>query len=159
MAGSANRGTIPYVNSSDTKAPTERELGFNPNGLGQVTAALVDPVGGIFGFAADRAARQASAMRYPGKMNTDEANAYMHAAGSYLLSRVVGPERAKAMTDAHEVSGIDGLPVPLIGARKNTPGERLMDLYNNQVGRRLPTQAEVAIRDAMKKGYLRTGPF
>lgn len=160
MAGSAPRGAIPNVNSPDVKVPTEEELRFNRHGFGQIATAALDPVGAIFGMAADRAARDATAKKYPGALaRTDEANAYMHTVGSYLLTKTLGLERAKAMTDSHEVSGIDGLPIPVVGARKNTEGERRMDLYNNQVGRGLPTIGEPAIQEAMKKGYLRKKPF
>jgi hypothetical protein len=160
MAGSPNRGVIPNVNAPDVKAPTEKELGFDPKGLGQIPTAILDPVGAIFGRAADLAARQATAKRYPGELGrTEEANAYMHTVGSYLATKALGPERAKAMTDSHEVSGIEGLRVPVIGARKNTEGERLMDLYNNQVGRELPTQGEAAVQEAMKKGWIRRNRF
>ena len=91
MAGSPNRGVIPYVNAPDAKVPTEQDLEFNPKGLGQIGAAVSDPVGAIFGFAADRAARDATAIKYAGQRNTDEANAYMHTVGSYLLTKSRGP--------------------------------------------------------------------
>jgi hypothetical protein len=160
MAGSPNRGVIPNINAPDVRVPTEQELGFDAKGPGQITAGILDPVGAIFGVAVDQAAREARNRRYPGKLAlTDEANAYMHAVGSYLLTRAVGPDRAKAMTDSHEVSGIKGLPIPVIGAEKNPEGERRMDLYNNQVGRELPPKGETAIQEAMKRGWLRKSPF
>lgn len=160
MAGSPHRGALPNINAPDAKIPTEQELRFDRSGPGQLTAGILDPVGAIFGVAVDQAAREARDRRYPGKLAlTDEANAYMHAVGSYLLTRAVGPDRAKAMTDAHEVSGIKGLPIPIIGARKNPEGERRMDLYNNHVGRELPPLGETAIQEAMRRGRLRKSPF
>lgn len=160
MAGSANRGVLPNINAPDVSAPTEQDLNFDAKGPGQVAAGMFDPVGAIFGVAVDRAAREARNRRYPGKLAfTDEANAYMHAVGSYLLTRAVGPDRAKAMTDSHEVSGIKGVPIPVLGAAKNSEGERRMDLYNNQVGRVLPPKGEAAIQEAMERGWLRKSPF
>lgn len=141
--------------------PTEKELDFNPDGPGQFTAAALDPLGAIFGFAADRAARKVQALRYPGdSAETSEANAFLHGAGSHLLTRILGPERAKAILDAHEVSGIEGLKV--LGQhifRKNTHGERIQDLYNNQVGRSLPPGNADMIEAAIRKGYFRNQPF
>ncbi len=50
-------------------------------------------------------------------------DAYRHIYWSYHLTRVLGPEISKEITDAHET------------APGNTKKERLMDFHNNEVGR------------------------
>lgn len=165
MAGSPNRGTIiPNVNASDVKAPTEKELGFDRNSPGHIGAAVRDPIGAIFALEARNRAQEAMDHRYPDqKPGTDlgnEADAYKHTVWNYLMARTIGPERAKAMGDAHEIDGIDPSPIAeALGAAKNSEGARLMDLYNNQVGRGLPRGGERQILDAMKNGIIRKRPF
>lgn len=85
--------------------------------------------------------------------HNDERDAFRHAYWSFTVTREFGPAEAKAFGDAHEVS------VP------NKPEERLMDLYNNQVGRELAVHEDSstrpidAIRDAIARGCLRTSLF
>ncbi len=54
-------------------------------------------------------------------------DAFRHIYWSYHLTRALGPELAKEITDAHET------------AAGNTQKERLMDYHNNEVGRNLAT--------------------
>lgn len=164
MAGSPNRGTIPNVNAPDVKAPTEGELGFDRKGHGHIGAGLADPMGAIFALAARAAAQEAMDKRYPDqKAGTDlgnEADAYKHTVWNYLMAHTIGPERAKLMGDAHEIDGIAPSTVlKAFGAAKNSEGARLMDLYNNQVGRHLPRGGERQVIDAMKRGVIRKRPF
>jgi hypothetical protein len=83
-----------------------------------------------------------------------EADAFQHAYWSYLMTRAMGAEKAKLYGDAHERSSV------------NRAGSRLMDLYNNNVGRRLASDprnkdrsAEQVVLDAMKRGELQVGHF
>ena len=156
MAGSAVRGVIPYVNSPNAKGPTERELGFNPAGPGHVGALLRDPMGFLIAGAAVQATNELTRRKYPGvNALSDEADAYRHTLASHVISRMIGDRRAKALGDAHE---IEGLHAP-IGDGRNSPGERAADLYNNHVGRVIPTGGTVGVEDAMRKGYVRMKPF
>jgi hypothetical protein len=163
MAGSPNRGTIPNINSPDAKVPTERDFGFNRNAPGQAVTGAVDPIGGMFAIAASLAASEAMRKRYPdavvpGSDRNNEADAYKHATWNYLMSKTIGPDRAKIMADAHEIDGINPSAIgERIGFSKNSQGERLMDLHNNQVGRSLPPQGEQAIQDALKKATFENG--
>ena len=54
-------------------------------------------------------------------------DAYRHIYWSYHLTRALGPELSKEITDAHET------------APGNTEKERIMDYHNNEVGRSLAT--------------------
>jgi hypothetical protein len=89
-----------------------------------------------------------------GRNWNDEGDAFRHAYLSYRLTQELGPDVAKAFTDAHEVSG------------GNAVGEMKMDLYNNEIGRLLaqdPANAgrdpATVIREALGNGLLRTSPF
>ena len=148
MAGSAPRGVIPYVNSAEAKGPTEQDLGFNPKGPGHVGAFLRDPMGFLIAGAAVQATNELTARKYPGvNALSDEADAYRHTLASHVLSRMIGDRRAKAMGDAHE---IEGLRAP-VGDGWNSPGERAADLYNNHVGRVLPTGGTASVEEAMRR--------
>ena len=70
------------------------------------------------------------------------------------MTRAMGPVLAKRYGDAHEIS--------VAGPAR----ERLMDLYNNNVGRRLAMDPknwnrdpEQVILDALRRGELQTKPF
>jgi hypothetical protein len=70
------------------------------------------------------------------------------------MSKELGSEAAKSIGDGHERSGTD------------TDGGRLMDLYNNAVGRELAADPanrgrndKDVVRDAIRKGKLQTEPF
>ncbi len=70
------------------------------------------------------------------------------------MTRAMGPDAAKFAADATEISGAGSV------------GARLMDLYNNNVGRKLALDprntgrpAEDVIMDAVRAGLLQTVPF
>ena len=161
MAGSPNRGVIPNINSPEAKIPTDRQMEFNPNGPDWFLTGINDPMGAIFARAADKAARDSAIAAFPKGSDPGERNAFQHGVGSYLLARTLGEERAKQCTDAHEVDGIDPTPIDkFLGlARKNEPGERAMDLYNNRVGRVLPPGGAPRVQEALHRGHLRKRPF
>lgn len=161
MAGSPYRGVTPDINSPDARMPTNKELGFNPKGLGGLATGLLDPIGGIFAVAADRAAREATRKVYPGAVGSHQADAFRHGAGSGLVRVAIGEARAKNFGDAHEVDGIDPSWIEqAIGyAHKNTEGQRAMDLYNNQVGRALPRVKAQDLQNAIGEGRFRLRPF
>jgi hypothetical protein len=161
MAGSPYAGVIPNVNAPDVKVPTNQELNFNPNGFGAVGTGLLDPVGAIFAYSANKAAREATRRVYPNAAGSPQADAFRHGAGSRILKGTIGDTRAKNWGDAHEVDGIDPPPIAqsLGLVHKNSEGQRAMDLYNNQVGRALPGGRAPDIQDAIKAGRFRLRPF
>ena len=151
----ANSGTRPdaaterpSINDPDAAPPTYESLGFDPNGpsewdvrLRHLIAAIPAVVtGGIAQFLI-------KPDNYTGNFHNDAADAYRHARWSQLLTRFAGPDAAKEFTDAYERT------------HPNPDGERLMDLYNNQVGRSTPGFGSEPVEDALKKGRLRTRPF
>ena len=71
------------------------------------------------------------------------------------MAKALGPEKAKAVADAYERSHPD-----------DKPAQRLMDLYNNKIGRELasdPSNSRVSDSDvvlrALRAGKLRVEPF
>jgi Domain of unknown function (DUF6973) len=87
------------------------------------------------------------------ELENGPGDAFRHALWSYKLTRTLGAERAKAFTDSHEISN------------PNSRDVRLMDLYNNSVGRRLAAdpdnhskQDEAVILEALKRGELQEKP-
>jgi len=85
----------------------------------------------------------------------DAIDAFRHALWSFKMARAVGPRDARNWGNAHEVEG-----------RESVPGERLMDLYNNNVGHRLAMDSrnkdrepKDVIMEALKNGLLQTRPF
>jgi hypothetical protein len=57
------------------------------------------------------------------------ANAFLHVAGSCMLTRALGPDEAQEITDAHEVKTNKDDPVD--------KGDSHVDQNNNALGRRL----------------------
>ncbi|MHB1207612.1 MAG: DUF6973 domain-containing protein [Rhodospirillaceae bacterium] len=147
---------IPKVNEPNAKRPTYEDLGFDPNGPGQWNVALHHPLAALGARWESIKAEDDAGKRYGGQnpsQRNGEADAYRHAVWSHRMTQLIGPELAKAFADAHEIS------VP------NPDSERLMDLYNNQIGRAAPedragqSDPGLALQDAIRKGYLRTSPF
>jgi hypothetical protein len=113
-------------------------------------------MGFLIAGAAVQATNELTARKYPGvNALSDEADAYRHTLASHVLSRMIGDRRAKAMGDAHEIGG---LRAP-VGDGWNSPGERAADLYNNHVGRVLPTGGTASVEEAMRRDYVRKKPF
>lgn len=84
----------------------------------------------------------------------DAIDAFRHALWSFKMARDVGPQDARNWGNAHEVE------------EESVPGERLMDLYNNNVGHRLAMdprnkgrEPKDVIMEALKNGLLQTRPF
>jgi hypothetical protein len=132
-----------------------RLLDFDPHGPGEMEHARQHPLDAAKALAlsdaALSAAKEANGGRHP---HNDQWDAYRHARWSFEMARILGYERAKQFGDSHEVS------VP------NDDGERMMDLYNNEVGRQLALDPanrlrfpDTVIREAMAKGLLRTSRF
>lgn len=135
-------------------------FGFDPEGFGEKVEAARNPVNARRGqVAANEAeeemrARLANGSLPPGRAHNDAADAFRHALWNYKMAKRIGPEAAKRFGDAHEISAV------------NDPEERLMDLYNNEIGRRLAVDPrnrtrpdEEVVMEALRDGVLRTKPF
>ncbi len=84
----------------------------------------------------------------------NDVDAVRHALWSYWMTKRFGADVAKRFGDAHEIS------------EQNRDGVRLMDLFNNNMGRRLTLvprnarrSAEEVILEAVRNGQLQTSPF
>ncbi|MTI09097.1 DUF6973 domain-containing protein [Curvivirga aplysinae] len=91
---------------------------------------------------------------YNGNSHNNEGDAFRHALWSYLSTLDVGYEEAKNFLDAHEITST------------NSDNERMMDLFNNEIGRRLaldPRNTErdpvEVIMEAIQADMLRITPF
>jgi hypothetical protein len=126
-----------------------RGLQFDPNGPTQA-----ELVGGVLPFQKSALAVIAAlhaeawtAYLFPTTFRQPDgpADAYKHALWNFLMTRWLGPHVAKQAGDAHEVSD----PNPL--------GARLMDLFDNNIGRGLAL--DPALRDKGLRWDLREAPF
>ncbi|WP_148560935.1 hypothetical protein [Magnetospira sp. QH-2] len=127
--------TQPASQSTPFQHPTNQpvdpgdlygRLGFNPGGQGHWGIAFDDPQSAFeaHGFAND--AKAATANEYKTQnLHNNEVDAFRHGLWSYKMAKPLGADRAKSISDAHEISS------------ENPDDERLMDLYNNKVGRDL----------------------
>ena len=131
-------------------------LAFDPAGPGQRRVALENPAAGYRAYTMEREASKATERMFPntGRPHNNEQDAFRHALWSFRVTQELGPEFAKQAGDAHEISAVDPLE------------ERLMDLYNNNVGRRLAIDpgnkgrpAEDVVFEALRNGRLQTRPF
>jgi hypothetical protein len=141
--------TVPSnSNGPNVPAPSNESLHFDPNGPGWWKTVAEHPIAAIPATAIGAWTRfvDNKPENYSGNLHNDSADAYRHARASQRLTEWVGPDTAKQFTDAYERSHPD------------PNGERLMDLYNNQVGRGLGGGKD-AVEDALKRGILRTSPF
>ncbi len=133
-----------------------RRLGFDPDGPGEMREALGSPVGAfkareLFG----EAQRRALELFESGVLSPEERNVYQHAWWSYQMTRSADADTAKEFGDAHERTRVD-----------SDNGERLKDLYNNNVGRELALDpanrnrdAEDVIIEAIFNGKMQNTPF
>ncbi len=133
-----------------------RRPGFDPDGPGEVSEALTSPVGALKAknlfF---EARRRALELFEADVLSREERNAYQHAWWSYQVTRSADADLAKKFGDAHERTRVD-----------EDNGERLKDLYNNNVGRELALDpanrnrnAETVIIEAISNGKMQTNPF
>ena len=139
-----------------------KKLGFDPKGIDQILAFFNDPgpgsIAGTLFFVADLLAKF---KRNNGDFGTGskrtlnlKQDAFRHAYWSYKVTQLIGADLAKGFGDAHEIS------------QPNPAGGRLMDLYNNNAGRKLALDpankgrpADEVILDALLQGQLQTRPF
>lgn len=157
--GSGAKRPLPAADRDDV---TPQELfdavGFDSKGPGEKEHALLRPYDSLKAKGAADQAILATEQNYPratfGNPHDNEADAFRHAYWSFVMARELGANRAQAFGDAHERSD------------RNEPGERMMDLYNNRIGRDLANDPANAGRDpaavvseALRGGQLRTRRF
>ena len=134
------------------------ELDFDPKGPTEGAVAFSNPkflLDARKGKNLAKDARKMTENLFPGVvLRNNPADAFRHALWSFQMTRELGPEMAKRFGDAHEIS------------RPNPDGERLMDLYNNHMGRVLALDprnkgrpAEDVIMEAIRNGKLQTRTF
>ncbi|MCG8543221.1 MAG: hypothetical protein MJE12_03315 [Alphaproteobacteria bacterium] len=159
LAFSSRPRTVFNVGPPTSKPVDERAmlkgLDYDLNGESETRLIVTKPVASlrVKNFAEESIA--ATVKRFPNiSMRNTQADAYRHALWSYKMTRAMGPVLAKRYGDAHEIS--------VAGPAR----ERLMDLYNNNVGRRLAMDPknwnrdpEQVILDALRRGELQTKPF
>jgi peptidoglycan hydrolase-like protein with peptidoglycan-binding domain len=133
-----------------------KQLGYESEGDGDAGGLIKHPIDGTRAGLLAREALQAAQNEY-GKENSSlgdgEGDAFRHALWSYKMTKELGEGAAKRVGDSHE--------------RNDRPdGERLMDLLNNEVGRRLAADPnnkgrpdEEVIREAIRNGQLQLRPF
>jgi hypothetical protein len=154
-SGGGRRELPPPDQVPATPQNLYRRLDFDPHGPGEMDHARQHPLDAAKALALSKAASIAAqdAAGDAGAHN-NKWDAYRHAHWSFEMTRILGYERAKQFGDGHEVSD------------PNDDGERMMDLYNNEVGRQLALDPanrlrfpDTVIREAMSKGLLRTSRF
>ncbi len=138
------------------------KLGFDPIGIDLISAFANDSIpGAIAGFLVLVADVLAQFKRDNGDFGTGskktldlKQDAFRHAYWSYLVTQLFSADLAKGFGDAHEIS----TPTPA--------GDRLMDLYNNNAGRKLALDpankgrpADEVILEALRQGQLQTRWF
>ena len=134
-------------------------LDFNPDGTGSILTAALDPFDGWDAEEFANDARQSmvrliSQSKLPAGVSDNESDAFRHALWSYKMAKHLSRKTAKKFADAYEISEPNRIEI------------RLMDLYNNEVGRRLAADPanhnrpdEEVILEALRQGLLRTRPF
>ncbi len=136
------------------------KLGFDPDGRGQLNESIQAPktgtkASGLFNDAEEKTAELIRKGRFPkAGIGGGAADAFRHIYWSYRMTEDVGPDAAKRFGDAHEITV------------RGPDGDRLMDLFNNNLGRRLALDpankgrpAEDVVLEAIKKGDAQTQPF
>jgi len=116
---------------------------------------LRNPGAALAAGVAANTAWDATKYKYPAvNAHNNEADAFRHGAWNRIMSRTIGPEKAKEFADAYE------------RWRPGPEQERLMDLYNNQVARNLPSSGQPGafgvgktLDDALRRNAFRTSPF
>jgi len=132
-----------------------KKLGFDPSGPSQNGHALLHPIDAWKARDLSEDALSAARAEYPNMAQGNTvADAYRHAYWNYRMTEELGADRAKGFGDAHERFS------------ENEPAQAAMDLYNNDVGRRLASDPankgrdpRTVIQEAIRSGKLQTEPF
>ncbi len=144
----------------------EEALSYGEFGLGDVgNAVLRGPVITSKVNELRSKVSEETTRRFPnGTGHNDEADAYRHALWSFKMARDISPHAAKQIGDGHERKPLGSYSYE--GLESAPRGEKLMDLYNNRIGRDLerkfrddPRPAEDIVMEALRAGRLQTRPF
>jgi len=139
-----------------------REFGFDPDMRGDIWNATARAYGLTMIFVKSKA--DSLTRKLFGTVgNDDAADAFRHAYGSYLLTKLVGANAAKRITDGHEAKPFRSY---LDENAHGSTGQILMDLLNNRIGRAIfrsqggnSQKPEKLIMDALRAGKLQVRPF
>lgn len=132
-------------------------LHFDPSGPGEKRTALGMPLDALRAWQLRSDVDDAVRQYFPKlrDAHNNEADAFRHALWSFLVTRNIGLDAAKQIGDAHERYD-----------EGQKQGEQLMDLFNNNVGRRLALDpgnkdrpAEEVVLEALRNGQLQTQSF
>ncbi len=141
--------------SGTVESPTDRDLGYDPNGPGLLKLIKDDPVGAASALWHAGRARQEARDRYEGgpdeaSLYNGEGDAWSHTRWNQRMANSIGLKRAKAFADWNERE--DGHSNPI--------GERTMDLVNNQRGRNLVgDNSALTVDELVRSRRLRTRPY
>lgn len=132
----------------------EEKLEFRSDGISEKGLFVLRAGDGIFVARDARdAAYRESQHHFPRELHNKQGDAFRHAYLSFLLTTGKDARFAKDLTDAHERSS------------PNDRAERIMDLYNNYVGRKLALdpvnkgkEPALVIKAALERGELLTRP-
>jgi len=105
-------------------------IGRDATGQRRIAGNLIDPVESwrrINQIKAEETDRAAFEGRFSGRPEDNAYDAERHARGSYRLAKEVGPLWAGAVGNLHELTGI---------AEGGSWRASVMDLHNNEIGRR-----------------------
>lgn len=134
-----------------------RVLGFDPTGPSRWTTGAKNFFDRELFFGTAGQSMEATTRHFGANVDphNNAADAFKHALWSYKLTKARNAAFAKEVTDSLEIS-FPG----------ENPGDRLMDLYNNNVGRQLALDPnndgrkdEEVILEALKQGKLQTHYF
>ncbi len=140
-------------------------LEYEDEGHGDIANAVSSPIDSFrVGDTISESRAQAEAVAQKRHLNGLEKDAFRHVYWSYRMAQEAGVEVSKQFGDAHERTALGIYE----GKRNSNPdGEKLMDLYNNRVGRELfqehpqatPDQITEIILDAMSSGRIQLRNF
>ncbi len=130
-------------------------FGYDPAGPSLLNVAMRSPENALWARIYASRARSNAKKNFPNLPAADSArDAFRHAYWNLRMARTLGPETAQRFADSREIGST------------NTAGSRLMDLWNNFVGRRLAADAALAgqlpadaVLDAIRRRALQTQPF
>jgi len=175
--GEVETGLPPPTDEPVNPRDIYEMLGYDPR-RSEVSRALEMPIQGKVALVGAVEASRFTDDLFSGlPTHNNPADAFRHAYWNFLLTRGMavlggeGPKNAQKFADAHEAEHFKEtlfgwLPEGLTGVRHWPEEERLMDIYNNAVGRSLAMLPENAgrpahevILQALEEGKLQTLPM
>lgn len=153
--GAGQKQPLPAADRDNVSATALfAAVDFDPNGLTEKQLAVLHPADAAAGWLLAKWNQGLVAAASDYQAGDNEWDAVRHAAWSFAMTQSLGRGRAKEFGDAHERQDY------------GSEGSRMMDLYNNHVGRELGHDpANVgrdpieAAKDAARNGRLRLRPY